>query len=149
MSLKNRLLDDIKQAMRDRAKELLGVLRLASAAIKQREVDERIELDDTAVIATIEKMIKQRRESIVHFEQGRRPDLVAKEAAEIEILQAYMPEQLSEAELDALINDAIASTGASEMRDMGKVMGIIKSKAQGRTDMGVASAKIKTRLSSS
>ena len=149
MSLKNRLLDDIKQAMRDRAKELLGVLRLAAAAIKQREVDERIELDDTAIVATIEKMIKQRRESIVHFEKGERPDLVAKEAAEIEILQAYMPDQLSEAELEALISDAIASTGASNMRDMGKVMRIIKSKAQGRTDMGVASAKIKTRLSGS
>ncbi len=149
MSLKSRLLDDIKQAMRDRAKDLLGVLRLASAAIKQREVDERIELDDAAVIATIEKMIKQRRESIVQFEQGNRADLADKEAAEIKILQAYMPVQLSTQEIDSLIGDAIASTGASEMRDMGKVMGIIKSKAQGRVDMGKVSAQIKAKLSAS
>ncbi len=147
MSLKNRLLEDIKQAMRDRAKDRLLVLRMASAAIKQREIDERIELDDAAVIATFEKMLKQRRESITHFEKGGRDDLVAKEKAEIEILKAYLPEQLSEDEITVLIVEAIASTGASEMRDMGKVMGMIKSKAQGRVDMGLIGARVKEKLS--
>ncbi len=147
MSLKNRLLEDIKQAMRDRAKDRLLVLRMASAAIKQREIDERIELDDAAVIATFEKMLKQRRESIMHFEEGGRDDLVAKEAAEIEILQVYLPEQLSEDEITVLIAEAIASTGASEMRDLGKVMGIIKSKAQGRVDMSLIGARVKEKLS--
>ncbi len=147
MSLKNRLLEDIKQAMRDRAKDRLLVLRMASAAIKQREIDERIELDDAAVIATFEKMLKQRRESIMHFEEGGRDDLVAKEAAEIEILQVYLPEQLSDDEINVLIAEVIASTGASEMRDMGKVMGIIKSKAQGRVDMGLIGARVKEKLS--
>ena len=119
---------------------------MLQAAIKQREVDERITLDDAQVLAVIEKMIKQRKEAIAQFEQGGRADLAAKEQSEIGVLQVYLPEQLSEAELDALIKEAIATTGAASIKDMGKVMGIVKTKAAGRADMGAVSARIKAAL---
>ena len=147
MALKDRLTEDMKTAMRAADKERLGTVRLALAAIKQREVDERITLDDTQVLSVLEKMIKQRKESLVHFQAGHRQDLVDKESAEITLLQCYMPSQLSGADLDTLINDAIAETGAASIKDMGKVMAIIKGKAQGRADMGAVGAKIKARLS--
>jgi uncharacterized protein YqeY len=146
-SLKEKITEDMKNAMRSGQKDQLATIRLVLAAIKQREVDERIQLDDTQVLAVLEKMIKQRKESIVQFEAGGRADLVAKEAAEMTLLQAYMPAQMSDAELDALISEAIASTGASSIKDMGKVMGIVKTKAQGRADMGAVGARIKARLS--
>ncbi|MEM7765457.1 MAG: GatB/YqeY domain-containing protein [Pseudomonadota bacterium] len=144
--LKQQLTDDMKAAMRAKEKDKLAVIRMAMAAIKQREVDERIELDDAAVLAIVEKMVKQRRESISQYEKGGRPELAAAEAAEIEILQHYLPEPLDEAALNQIIDDAIASTGATSMRDMGKVMGVVKSAAAGRADMGKVSAVIKARL---
>ena len=137
----------MKTAMRAGAKERLATVRLILAAIKQREVDERIVLDDTQVLAVLEKMGKQRRESITQFEAGGRADLVAKENAELAIISAYMPAQFGDAELDALIAAAIAETSATTIKDMGKVMGIIKSKAQGRADMAAVGARIKARLS--
>jgi len=145
-SLKERITEDMKAAMRSGEKERLGIIRMITAAIKQREVDERIQLDDTQVLAVLEKMVKQRKESVVQFEAGNRPDLVAKEAAEIALLQSYLPSPLSDAELDALIVEAIAATGAASIKDMGKVMGIIKGKAQGRADMAAVGAKIKSKL---
>ncbi|HEY6619935.1 MAG TPA: GatB/YqeY domain-containing protein [Steroidobacteraceae bacterium] len=145
-TLKERITDDMKAAMRSGAKERLGVIRMITAAIKQREVDERISLDDAQVLSVLEKMIKQRKESVEQFKAGSRQDLADKEAAEITLLQGYMPAQLSAAELDALINDAIAATGAASIKDMGKVMGLIKTKAQGRADMGAVGAKIKAKL---
>ncbi len=132
--------------MRSGEKERLGVIRMVTAAIKQREVDERITLDDAQVVAVLEKMVKQRKESVVQFEAGNRPDLVARENAEITLLQTYLPKQLSDAELDALIADALATTGATSIKDMGKVMGIIKGQAQGQADMAVVGAKIKAKL---
>jgi len=147
MSLKGKILDDVKGAMKAGEKERLKVLRLITAAIKQVEVDERIELDDAAVLNILNKMVKQRRDSITQFEQGDRQDLADIEQAEIEIVAEYLPEQLSDAELDALIEDAISTTGAESIRDMGKVMGAIKSKAQGRADMGAVGGKVKARLS--
>jgi len=146
MALKERITEDMKTAMRAAEKERLATVRLLLAAIKQREVDERIALDDTQVLAVIEKMIKQRREAIVQFESGGRSDLVAKESAEIGVLQGYLPAQLTPAEIDALIAEAITSTGAASIKDMSKVMGFVKSKAQGRTDMGALSARIKQKL---
>jgi uncharacterized protein YqeY len=146
VSLKERITDDMKAAMRAGEKERLGAIRMITAAIKQREVDERITLDDAQVIAVLEKMIKQRKESLAQFQAGNRPDLVDKESAEITLLQGYMPSQLSGAEIDALISDAIAATGAASIKDMGKVMGIIKAKAQGRADMAAVGAKIKIKL---
>ena len=146
MALKDRITEDMKTAMRAGEKDRLATLRLALAAIKQREVDERITLDDAQVLAVLEKMIKQRREAIVQFEAGGRQDLVAKETAEIGVLQAYLPAQLTPAELDALISEAIAATGAASIKDMGKVMGLVKPKAQGRADMGAVSARIKQKL---
>jgi uncharacterized protein YqeY len=146
MTLKERINEDMKTAMRSGDKDRLAVIRLLQAAIKQREVDERITLDDPQVMAVLEKMIKQRRESIVAFEKGGRADLVAKENGEIAVLQPYLPAQLSEAELDALIAEAIAATGAASIKDMGKVMGVVKSKAAGRADMGAVGARIKARL---
>jgi uncharacterized protein YqeY len=145
-SLKERITEDMKAALRSGEKERLGIIRMITAAIKQREVDERIQLDDTQVLAVLEKMVKQRKESVVQFEAGNRPDLVAKEAAEIALLQSYLPSPLSDAELDALIVEAIAATGAASIKDMGKVMGIIKGKAQGRADMAAVGAKIKSKL---
>jgi len=132
--------------MRSGEKERLGVIRMITSAIKQREVDERILLDDAQVLSVLEKMIKQRKESVEQFKAGNRQDLVDKEAAEITLLQGYMPSQLSAAELDALINEAVAATGAASIKDMGKVMGLIKAKAQGRADMGAVGAKIKAKL---
>jgi uncharacterized protein YqeY len=147
MSLKERITDDMKAAMRAGEKERLGLIRMITSAIKQREVDERIVLDDSQVLSVLDKMIKQRKESLVQFQAGNRQDLVEKEAAEITLLQGYLPSQLSAAEIDALIDDAVAATGAATVKDMGKVMAIIKGKAQGRADLGVVGAKIKARLS--
>lgn len=147
MTLKERITDDMKGAMRAGEKERLGTIRLVLAAIKQREVDERITLDDSQVLAVLEKMVKQRKEAITQFESGGRADLVAKEQAELHVLQGYLPAQMSEAELDALITEAVAASGAASIKDMGKVMGIVKAKAQGRADMGVVSARIKQKLS--
>jgi uncharacterized protein YqeY len=147
MPLKDRVTEDMKTAMRAGEKERLGTIRLILSAVKQREVDERITLDDSQVLAAIEKMIKQRKEAITQFEAGGRADLVAKETAEIAILQACLPAQMSDAEIDALIAEAIASTGAASIKDMGKVMGAVKAKAQGRADMGAVSARIKQKLS--
>ena len=132
--------------MRAGEKERLGVIRMITSGIKQREVDERISLDDAQVLAVIEKMIRQRKESLVQFQAGNRQDLVDKESAEIALLQTYLPAQLSGAEIDALIAEAIAATGAASVKDMGKVMGIIKAKAQGRADMAAVGAKIKAKL---
>jgi uncharacterized protein len=146
-ALKDRFTEDMKASMRAGEKDRLATIRLALSAIKQREVDERIALDDTQVLAVVEKMIKQRKEAITQFEAGGRADLVAKETAEISILQAYLPAQISDAEIDALIAEAIASTGANSIKDMGKVMAAVKAKAQGRADMGAVSARIKQKLS--
>jgi uncharacterized protein len=147
MPLKERITEDMKSAMRAGEKDRLAVVRLILAGIKQREVDERITLDDTQVLAVLEKMAKQRKESITQFESGGRADLVAKENAELVIIQSYLPAQLSDAELDALIAEAMASTGATTIKDMGKVMGIVKGKAAGRADMGAVGARIKQKLS--
>ena len=146
MALKERITEDMKSAMRAGDKERLGTIRLALAAIKQREVDERITLDDGQVLAVLDKMIKQRREAIAQFQSGGRADLVAKEAAEITVLQGYLPAQMSEAEIDTLIAEAIAATGAASVKDMGKVMAVVKPKAQGRADMGAVSARIRQKL---
>ncbi len=132
--------------MRAGEKERLGVIRMITSAIKQREVDERIVLDDAQVLTVLDKMIKQRKESLVQFQAGNRQDLVDKESAEIALLQTYLPAQLSGAEIDALIAEAIAATGAASVKDMGKVMGIIKAKAHGRADMAAVGAKIKAKL---
>jgi len=136
----------MKAAMRSGEKERLGVIRMITAAIKQREVDERITLDDAQVLSVLEKMIKQRKESVEQFTAGNRRDLADKESSEITLLQGYMPTPLSGAEIDALIAEAVAATGASSIKDMGKVMGIIKAKAQGRADMAAVGAKIKAKL---
>jgi uncharacterized protein len=147
MTLKDRIQDDVKAALRAGERERLGTLRLVLAAIKQREVDERISLDDTQVLAVLEKMVKQRRESIASFESGGRSDLVAKESAELALLQTYLPSPLNEQELEALIVAAIAQAGASSIKDMGKVMALVKSQASGRADMAAVAAGIKARLS--
>jgi len=146
MSLKARITEDMKAAMRAGEKDRLSCIRMLQAGIKQREVDERIQLDDAQVLAVIDKMIKQRRESVVQFEAGKRADLVATESAEIAVLASYLPAQINAAELDAMIKDAIAATSAASMKDMGKVMGVLKPKVQGRTDMGALSARIKSAL---
>ena len=146
MALKSQVVEDMKTAMRAKDTARLSTIRMLLAAIKQREVDERIELTDADVLAIIEKMIKQRRDSIVQFEAGKRDDLVATERAEIDVLAAYLPERLGDAEIDALIADAIASTGAAGMAGMGKVMAAIKPKVAGRADMGDVSARIKAKL---
>jgi uncharacterized protein YqeY len=147
VDLKARIQDDMKSAMRAGEKERLATIRLILAGIKQREVDERIQLDDTQVLAVLEKMVKQRRESIAQFQAGGRADLVAKESAELAVLAGYLPEQLSEQELDQLIAATIADTGAASIKDMGKVMNALKAKVQGRADMGALGARIKARLS--
>jgi hypothetical protein len=146
MSLKARITEDMKGAMRSGEKDRLGLIRMLQAGIKQREVDERIELDDSQVLAVIEKMVKQRKDSVEQFRAGGREDLAAREAAEIDWLTDYLPAQLSEADLQDIIRDAITTSGASSMKDMGKVMGLIKPKVQGRTDMGALSARIKASL---
>jgi hypothetical protein len=146
MSLKDRVQDDMKAALRAQNKQLLGAIRLILAAIKQREVDERIELNDPQALAVLDKMIKQRRESLAQYLSAGREDLAAQEAFEIELIQSYLPAPLSEAELDALIAHAVAATGAQTVRDMGKVMALIKDQAQGRADMAAVSARVKARF---
>lgn len=146
MSLKDRITDDVKDAMRARDKPRLATLRLITAAIKQQEVDERIELDDTQLLSLLDKMCKQRRESISQFEKAARDDLIAQEVSELAIIKSYLPEQLGEAEIAALIDETMAATGAASIKDMGKVMGQLKPKLQGRADMAAVSAMIKARL---
>lgn len=145
-AIKDRLNDSIKDAMRAKDKDRLTVLRMATSALKQIEVDERIELDDARVLAVLEKLVKQRRESVEQFRKGGREDLAERELAEITMLQAFLPEALSETEVDAIIREAIATTGASSAKDMGKVVGAVKPKVQGRADMGAVSQKIKALL---
>ncbi|MBF6986843.1 MULTISPECIES: GatB/YqeY domain-containing protein [unclassified Cupriavidus] len=146
MSLKARISEDMKTAMRARETERLGTIRLLLAAIKQREVDERTELDDTAVLAVVEKLIKQRKDSISQFQQAGRNDLADKELAEVEVLKVYMPAALSEAEVAAEVQQAVAATGAAGPQDMGKVMGVLKGKLAGRADMTAVSALVKAAL---
>ena len=147
-TLTTRITDDVKTAMRSKDKARLGVLRLITAAIKQIEVDQRISLDDDQVIAVLEKMLKQRKDSIEQFSKAGRDELVAQEASEIEIIQEYLPEQLSDDELSGMINEAISATSAASMKDMGKVMGMLKPKLAGRADMGKVSKIIKSKLGS-
>lgn len=144
--LKQQLIEDMKAAMKAGDKPRLGVIRLINAAIKQREVDERITLDDSQVLAVLDKMVKQRRDSVAQYEQAGREDLAATERFEIEICQAYLPEALGADEIAALIDDALGVTEASGMQDMGKVMGVLKPKLQGRADMGAVSQQVKARL---
>ena len=146
MSLKVRITDDMKTAMRAKDTARLGAIRLLQAAIKQKVVDERVELADTDVISIVDKMIKQRRDSIAQFEKGGRQDLADQEKFEVGILQAYMPQALSEAEIDVEIAAAIEATGAKAMADMGKVMAALKPKLAGKADMGKVSAQIKAKL---
>ncbi|WP_018139038.1 MULTISPECIES: GatB/YqeY domain-containing protein [unclassified Thioalkalivibrio] len=146
MSLKARLQDDVKQAMRAREKERLGALRLIQAEVSQFEVDERREADDDAVLAILNRMLKQRRDSIDQYRKGGREDLAEREAAEITVIEAYMPEPLGDAELEQMIGEAIAETGAAGPSDMGKVMGVLKPRVFGRADMGVVSQKVRTAL---
>ena len=146
MTLKERITEDMKTAMKARETERLGAIRLLLSAMKQREVDERIQLSDQDVVAVIEKMLKQRRDSISQFEAGGRTDLADKEKFEVGVLQTFMPQALSEAEVAAIIQAAIAETGASGVKDMGKVMGVVKAKVAGRADMGKVSALIKNKL---
>ena len=144
--LKAQIIDDMKAAMKSGEKARLGVIRLITAAIKQREVDERIELDDEQVLIVLDKMVKQRRDSIKQYTDAGREDLAAIEEAEVEIIQAYLPAALSEDEIAAIVEAAIAQTGASSMADMGKVMGIVKPQVQGRGDMGAVSGIVKQKL---
>ncbi len=146
-TLKSKLQADMKSSMKSGDKQRLGVIRLMLAAIKQIEVDERIELDDDRVTAVLDKMCKQRRESISQFESAGRDDLIAIEAFELEIIQEYLPEALSEEEINRIVEESIASTGAASIKDMGKVMGLLKPRLQGRADMGKVSQLIKSRLS--
>lgn len=146
MSLKSQIQDDVKLAMKAGDKARVKVLRMLTAAIKQREVDERIELDDTQILAVVDKMVKQRRESIEQYQAGNRPELAEIEQAEIDILAAFLPEPLSEADLNALIDQAITDTGATAMSDMGQVMGRLKSQVQGRADMKQVSASVRNKL---
>lgn len=146
MSLKDRIQQDVKDAMRAREKQRLATIRLITAAIKQREVDERIELDDEQVLLILDKMCKQRRESISQFEKAGRDDLIAVEVREMEIIQGYLPKQLGDDEIAALIDAAMSDTGATSIKDMGKVMGQLKPKLQGRADMSAVSTMIKARL---
>ena len=146
MNLKDKLIDDMKTAMKSGDKARLGVIRLINAAIKQREVDERIMLDDTQVLAVLEKALKQRRDSVSQFQAAGRTDLADKETYEIGVVQSYLPAQLSAAEVDAMIAAAIAESGAASPKDMGKVMGLVKPKVAGRTDMGKLSELVKARL---
>ena len=145
--LKTRITADMKAAMRDKQKDKLQTIRMLTAAIKQREVDERIELTDADVTAIVEKLVKQRREAEKQYLDGGRPELAAAEVAEIDILMPYLPEQLSDDEVDALIDQAVADTGAESMKDMGKVMGKLKPQLAGKADMGAVSGKIKAKLS--
>ena len=146
-TLKPQLTSDMKSSMKSGDKKRLGVVRLMLAAIKQIEVDERIELDDTRILAVLDKMAKQRRESIHHYSAAGRDDLVAVEQAEIDLIQEYLPEALSESEINDLVEQSIATTGAASIKDMGKLMGVLKPQLQGRADMGKVSQLIKSRLS--
>ena len=146
MSLKEQITEDMKNAMRAKDIGRLGTIRLLLAAMKQKEVDERVELDDAAVIAIVEKLIKQRKDSISQFQAANREDLVAIENAELVVLQAYMPAQMSEAEVAAVVAKAVAEVGATGPQDMGKVMGIVKPQLAGKADMGVVSAQVKAAL---
>lgn len=146
MSLKAQLTDDMKAAMRAKEKARLGVIRLMLAAVKQQEVDQQKELDETEVLATLDKMVKQRRESIRQYTDADRNDLAEQEQAEIDIIQTYLPAQMDDGEIAVLIAEAIETTGAASVKDMGKVMGWIKPKAQGRADMGKVSGLIKSQL---
>jgi uncharacterized protein YqeY len=146
MSLKTRILDDVKNAMRARERDRLATLRQVTAAIKQKEVDERIELDDVQVLAVLDKMLKQRRESLELFEQAGREDLAEKERFELGLIQTYLPEPLEEDELAALIQSAITELGASSIRDMGQVMNALRSQVQGRADMKAVSQAVKQQL---
>jgi len=146
MSLKTQLTDDMKAAMKSGDKDRLGVIRLVNAAIKQREVDERIELDDTQVLAVLEKMLKQRRDSVSQFEAAARQDLADKEKFEIGVIQHYLPAQMTAEEVEAAIAAAVAESGATSAKDMGKVMGLVKPKVAGRTDMGKLSELVKAKL---
>lgn len=145
-ALKHRINEDVKAAMRGKEKNRLAALRLITASIKQREVDERIELDDTRVMAVLDKMAKQHRDSIEQFSNAERPDLVEREQFELDIILDYLPQPLDAAEINARIDEIIAATGAASMKDMGKVMGQLKTALQGRADMGKVSALVKTRL---
>jgi uncharacterized protein YqeY len=147
MSLSTQIQEDVKTAMRNKDKERLGALRLITAAIKQKEVDERITLDDTGILAILEKMVKQRKDSIEQFGKAGRDDLIAKEEFELGVIKAYMPEQMSETDISKLLDDIIAATGAQGMKDMGKVMAELKPKVQGRADMGLVSKLVKSKLS--
>ena len=147
MTLKAQISEDMKSTMKAGDKDRLKVLRLMLAAIQQIEIDKRIELDDSAVLGVLDKMVKQRRDSISQFKNGGREDLADIELAEIGVLKTYLPEQLGEAELDKIIDEAIKDSGAESIRDMGNVMGQVKAKAAGRADMGAVSAKVKERLS--
>ncbi len=147
MALKDTLQQDMKTALRGGDKPKLGVVRLILAAVKQREVDERIELDDAQITVVLDKMSKQRRDSLEQYEKAGREDLAAQERFELDVIKTYLPEQLDETEIDQLISAAIEATGASSMKDMGKVMGQLKDKLQGRADMGAVSGKIKAKLS--
>ena len=147
MTLRDKITEDMKQAMRDKATARLSTIRMLLAGIKQREVDERIVLDDAQVLSVIEKLIKQRRESIVQFEKGARADLVAIEQAELVVLLAYMPPQMGDAEIESMLNAAIAETGAQSPADMGKLMAVLKPRLAGRADMGRVSGLVKARLS--
>lgn len=144
--LKTRINDDVKSAMRAKDKDRLAALRLITAAMKQKEVDERIELDDAAVLAVLEKMVKQRKDSIEQYTKASRDDLIAKEQYELDLIQSYLPEQLSEAEIEAIVAEVVAATGATEMKDMGKVMGQVKPRVAGKADMGLVSKLVKAKL---
>jgi uncharacterized protein YqeY len=146
MSLKENITADMKQAMKAKDQSRLTTIRMLQAAIQRKEVDERITLDDTQVMAVIEKLIKQSRDALSQFEQAGRQELADKEKADIEVWQSYLPEQLGDAEIEKLVNDAISETGATSMKDMGKVMAVLKPKLQGRADMGQVSARIKAGL---
>jgi len=145
--LKTRINDDVKAAMRAKEKNRLGVLRLIAAAIKQKEVDERIALDDAGVLGVLEKMLKQRKDSIEQYSKAGREDLISQEQYELALIQDYLPEQMTEAELEAIITEAITATGAAEMKDMGKVMAEVKPRVAGKADMGLVSRLVKARLS--
>ncbi|OYQ75302.1 GatB/YqeY domain-containing protein [Wohlfahrtiimonas sp. G9077] len=148
MSLKARIMEDIKTAMREKNKEKLATLRLISAEIKQVEVDQRIEMDDAAVTAVLVRMVKQRKESIDQFQKAARLDLVAQEESELSIIMPYLPEQMSQEDVEAAISEAIKATGALTMKDMGKVMGVLKPQLEGKADMGVVSKLLKAALNS-
>jgi len=147
MTLKEQITEDMKTAMRAKDSERLGTIRLLLAALKQKEVDERVELDDAAVLGIVDKMIKQRRESIAQFEKANRNDLADKEKFELGVLSGYLPQQLSEAEVEKEVAAAIAQSGAAGVKDMGKVMGVLKPRLAGKADLGKVSAAVKAKLS--